>query len=51
MEAGFHEIPMGAYNIRANGKGLERKTTANIDIVPKDSGSSTDQFRPPVHQR
>lgn len=33
--AGLHEIPRGAYNIRANGKGLARNSTANIDIVPK----------------
>lgn len=33
--AGLHEIPRGAYNIRANGKGMARNSTANIDIVPK----------------
>lgn len=33
--AGLHEIPRGAYNIRANGKGIARNSTANIDIVPK----------------
>ena len=33
--AGLHEVPEGAYNIRANG-GLDgRNTTANIDIVTK----------------
>lgn len=37
--AGFHEIPAGAYNIRVNGKSAERKTTANIDIVPKKDGN------------
>ena len=31
--AGLHEIPEGAYNIRANGTKLGRNTTANIDIV------------------
>ena len=30
--AGLHEIPEGAYNIRANGTKLGRNTTANIDI-------------------
>ena len=30
--AGLHEIPAGAYNIRANGTSIERNTTANIDI-------------------
>lgn len=33
--AGLHEIPMGAYNIRKNGEGAGRKTTANIDIITK----------------
>lgn len=31
----LHEIPQGAYNIRKNGKGLIRNTTANINIVTK----------------
>jgi Fe-S cluster assembly scaffold protein SufB len=33
--AGLHEVPEGAYNIRANGKSTARNTTANIDIVTK----------------
>jgi Fe-S cluster assembly scaffold protein SufB len=33
--AGLHEIPQGAYNIRKNGAGVDRNTTANIDIVTK----------------
>lgn len=33
--AGLHEIPQGAYNIRKNGAGIERNTTANIDIITK----------------
>lgn len=33
--AGLHEIPQGAYNIRKNGAGVERNTTANIDIITK----------------
>lgn len=33
--AGLHEIPAGAYNIRANGALESRNTTANIDIVTK----------------
>ena len=28
-------VPEGAYNIRANGEGAARHTTANIDIVTK----------------
>lgn len=33
--AGLHEVPTGAYNIRANGQLADRNTTANIDIVTK----------------
>lgn len=33
--AGLHEVPEGAYNIRANGEAAGRNTTANIDIVTK----------------
>lgn len=33
--ADLHEIPQGAFNIRKNGQGVERHTTANIDIVTK----------------
>lgn len=40
--AGLHEIPAGAYNIRANGKSIERNTTANIDIVTKEDVSGID---------
>ena len=31
----LHDIPEGAYNIRANGSLGARNTTANIDIVSK----------------
>lgn len=33
--ADLHEIPQGAYNIRKNGQGVGRNTTANIDIITK----------------
>lgn len=33
--AGLHEIPQGAYNIRANGAMAGRNVTENIDIVTK----------------
>ncbi|MCR4749712.1 MAG: SufD family Fe-S cluster assembly protein [Lachnospiraceae bacterium] len=33
--ADIHEVPEGAYNLRANGKLQTRQTTANIDIVTK----------------
>ncbi len=40
--AGLHEIPEGAYNIRANGQSAARNVTANIDIIPKEDGSGID---------
>jgi Fe-S cluster assembly scaffold protein SufB len=33
--ADLHGIPQGAYNIRKNGQGVSRNTTANIDITTK----------------
>ncbi len=36
--ADLHSIPEGAYNIRSDGKGLSRNTTANVDIVTKTDG-------------
>ena len=40
--AGLHEMPSGAYNIRANGQSVERNTTANIDIVTKEDKQGID---------
>lgn len=40
--AGLHEMPEGAYNIRANGEMASRNTTANIDIISKENGSGID---------
>ncbi len=40
--AGLHEIPAGAYNIRANGQMAARNTTANIDIITKEDKSGID---------
>ena len=40
--AELHEVPEGAYNIRANGKAAARNTTANIDIVSKDDKDGID---------
>jgi Fe-S cluster assembly scaffold protein SufB len=31
--AGLHDIPQGAYNIRKNGEVVDRKSTANIEII------------------
>jgi len=33
--ADMHDIPQGAYNIRKDGAGVGRSTTANIDIITK----------------
>ena len=40
--AGLHEIPEGAYNIRANGQMAGRNTTAHIDIISKEDKSGID---------
>ena len=40
--AELHEVPEGAYNIRANGQSAARNTTANIDIVTKKDVSGID---------
>ena len=40
--AGLHEVPEGAYNIRANGESAGRNTTANIDIVTKEDKQGID---------
>lgn len=39
---GLHEVPAGAYNIRANGQSVERNTTAHIDIVTKQDNPGID---------
>lgn len=38
----LHEIPLGAYNIRTNGKSQGRNSTANIQINPKTDKSGID---------
>ena len=40
--AELHEVPEGAYNIRANGQSAGRNTTANIDIVTKNDKDGID---------
>ena len=42
--ANLHEVPEGAYNIRANGESAARKTTENIDIVTKEEVSGIDIY-------
>lgn len=45
--ADLHEVPEGAYNIRANGESVGRNTTANIDIVTKTDVSGIDIYIKP----
>ncbi|MBQ4093871.1 MAG: SufD family Fe-S cluster assembly protein [Oscillospiraceae bacterium] len=40
--ADLHKLPEGAYNLRQDGKGVARATTANIDIVPKEDKPGID---------
>ena len=40
--AGIHDVPMGAYNIRADGDGYDRNTTENINIVTKTDNPGID---------
>lgn len=40
--ADLHDVPEGAYNIRANSELADRKTTANIDITTKKDVSGID---------
>lgn len=42
--AGLHEVPEGAYNIRANGGLAGRNTTANIDIITKKDKQGIDIY-------
>lgn len=37
--ADLHEISVGAYNIRANGSSVDRKSTGNIEIINKEDKS------------
>lgn len=40
----LENIPKGAYNIRKNGKGIERKITENINIITKTDKSGIDIY-------
>ena len=48
--AGLHEMPEGAYNIRANGKKAARNSTAHIEIVSKTDKDGID-IRGPQRER
>ncbi|MDD6212229.1 MAG: SufD family Fe-S cluster assembly protein [Clostridiales bacterium] len=45
--AGLHEVPAGAYNIRANGESIGRQNSANIEIVPKEDAQGIDIYIKP----
>ncbi|MCR5278320.1 MAG: SufD family Fe-S cluster assembly protein [Lachnospiraceae bacterium] len=49
--ADLHEVPTGAYNIRANGKLDSRNTTANINIVTKEDKPGIDIIIAPGTKR
>ena len=49
--AGLHEMPTGAFNIRANGESVGRSTTAHIDIVTKEDKPGIDIIIKPGTQR
>lgn len=40
--AGLHEIPAGAFNIRANGQSIGHNSTANIEIAKKEDKDGID---------
>lgn len=45
--ADLHEIPAGAYNIRANGDAAGRRSTEHIEIVPKEDKPGIDIYIKP----
>lgn len=49
--AGLHEVPAGAYNIRANGALDSRRTTANINIITKEDRPGIDIIIAPGTKR
>lgn len=44
VSASIEEIRNGAYNIRKNGQGIERKITENTNIIPKEDKSGIDIY-------
>jgi len=45
--ADISEIPENAYNFRVNGKSIGRKSTENINIIPKKNGRGLDIYIKP----
>lgn len=42
--ADLHDVPAGAYNIRANGEAAGRRSTEHIEIVPKEDKPGIDIY-------
>lgn len=40
--ADLHQIPVGAYNIRKDGQGIQRNSSANIQVIPKEDKPGID---------
>lgn len=49
--ADLHEIPAGAYNIRQNGVSIGRRSSENIEIVPKEGGDGIDIYIKPFTKK
>lgn len=49
--ADLHEVPAGAYNIRANGEAAGRRSTEHIEIVPKEDKPGIDIYIKPGTKR
>ncbi len=45
--AGIADTPKGAYNIRVDGQGIGRRSTKNIEIVPKPEGKGIEIYVKP----
>jgi len=45
--AGIADTPKGAYNIRVDGQGIDRRSTKNIEIVPKPEGKGIEIYVKP----
>lgn len=49
--ADLHDVPAGAYNIRANGESAGRRSTEHIEIVPKEDKPGIDIYIKPGTKR
>ena len=49
--ADLHDVPAGAYNIRANGEAAGRRSTEHIEIVTKEDKPGIDIYIKPGTKR